>query len=317
MRTLFLWITLVISLPYFACAQQEDENKEDSFWESGGEFNATFQQVGLSNWAGGGQSTIALGGVVSAFLSYDDTTRRRWENSLEISYGISRIGSSEDARFTKTKDNLIYTSRYGRKLSKNLYLSGLADLRTQIAQGFRMVQVSDSVQDEQLVSSFMAPGFLIASLGLTYSPVKRKLTDNSVDAKQKDGNYFALSLSPFSGKFTFVLNEELAESDQFNTDGRPIRAEAGASMTLGVRRKILENVVFSSNLNLFAGYEEFQNVDFNLESLLVLRVNKYIVSNISLQLIYDDDINVERDDGTIGPALQAQNAINVGFSYGF
>jgi len=76
-------------------------------------------------------------------------------------------------------------------------------------------------------------------------------------------------------------------------------------------------VVFGSNLNLFAGYEEFQNVDFNLESLLVLRVNKYIVSNISLQMIYDDDINVERDDGSIGPALQVQNAINVGFSYGF
>lgn len=317
MRMVFLLVCLLTGLPYFAHAQQGEEKEEDSFWESGGEFRATFQQVGLSNWAGGGQSTIALGGVFSAFLSYDDTTRRRWENSLEIGYGISRIGSSEDSRFTKTQDNFIYTSRYGRKLSKNLYLSGLADFRTQMAQGFRIEQVNDSVQDEKLVSRFMAPGFLIASLGVTYSPVRRKLTDNSVDANKKDGNFFALSLSPFSGKFTFVLDDQLVENDQFNTAGRNVRAEAGASMTLGVRRKVLENVVFSSNLNLFAGYEEFQNVDFNLESLLVLRVNKYIVSNISLQLIYDDDISVERNDGSIGPALQAQNAINVGFSYGF
>lgn len=318
MKITFPWILLLSTLPFFVQAQDEQpDNEEDSFWDSGGEFNATFQQVGLSNWAGGGQSTIALGGVASAFWSYDDTTTRRWENSLEISYGISRIGGSEDTRFTKTKDNLIYTSRYGRKLSKNWYLSGLGDLRTQIAQGFRLVQVNDSLQDERLVSSFMAPGFLIASLGLTYSPEKRKLTDNSINAKKKEGNYFALSLSPFSGKFTFVLNEQLAENDLFNTGGAKVRAEAGASMTLGVRRKVLDNVVFGSNLNLFAGYEEFQNVDFNLESLLVLRVNKYIVSNISLQMIYDDDINVERDDGSIGPALQVQNAINVGFSYGF
>jgi len=316
MRFHLLWVVLASTLPFFVQAQDE-QTEEDTFWESGGEFSTTFQQVGLSNWAGGGQSTIALGGAMSAFLSYDDTTRRRWENSLEISYGISRIGSSDDSRFTKTKDNFVYTSRYGRKLSRNLYLSGLADLRTQLAQGFRIVQVNDSIQDEELVSRFMAPGFLIASLGLTYSPVKRTLTDDSIDPNKKDGNYFALSLSPFSGKFTFVLDDDLVAGNQFNTEGRNVRAEAGASMTLGIRRKLLENVVFSSNLNLFAGYEKFQNVDFNLESLLVLRVNKYILANISLQMIYDDDISVERDDGSMGPALQLQNAINVGFAYGF
>lgn len=317
MRTIFLGVILLAHLPILTSAQQEDETQDSTFWKSGGELNATFQQVGLSNWAGGGQSTIALGGVFSAFLSYDDTTRRRWENSLEISYGISRIGSSEDARFTKTKDNLVYTSRYGRKITEHLYLSTLLDVRTQIAQGFKIEQINDTIQDERLVSQFMAPGFLIASLGLTYSPAKRKINIGKIDAKKREGNYFALSLSPFSGKFTFVLNEQLVESEQFNTNGRRVRAEAGASMTLGVRRKLLDNVVFSSNLNLFAAYEEFQNVDFNLESLLVLRVNEYIVSNISLQLIYDNDINVERDDGTAGPALQVQNAINVGFAYGF
>jgi hypothetical protein len=316
MKIASLWIIVLSALPCLVRAQ-DDNNEENSFWESGGELNANFQQVGLRNWAGGGQSTIALGGVASTYWSYDDTTAHRWENNLEIAYGISRIGDEDDSRFTKTKDNLIYTSRYGRKLSGNWYLSGLADLRTQIAQGFRLVEVNDSLQDESLVSRFMAPGFLIASLGLTYSPAERKLTDNSINAKRKEGNYFALSLSPFSGKFTFVLDEQLVQDELFNTGGAKVRAEAGASMTLGVRRKVLENVVFSSNLNLFTGYEEFQNIDFNLESLLILRVNKYIVSNISLQLIYDDDINVERDDNTVGPALQVQNAINVGFAYGF
>jgi hypothetical protein len=318
MRQIALLFVTVILMPLISLAQNDTaEAEEETFWESGGEFNATFQQVGLSNWAGGGQSTVAIGGVVSGFWSYDDTTKIRWENNLEISYGISRIGSSENASFTKTKDNLIYTSRFGRKLSQNIYLSGLADFRSQLAQGFRSVQVNDSVRDDKLVSRFMAPGFLIASLGLTYSPVKRKLTDNIVKPDKKDGNFFAISVSPFSGKFTFVLDEQLARNDLFNTEGKNVRAEAGSSLTLGIRRKVLENVVFTSNLNLFAGYEEFQNVDFNLESLLVMRVTKYIVSNISLQMIYDDDISVERDDGSIGPALQVQNAINVGFSYGF
>ncbi|MFP4089872.1 MAG: DUF3078 domain-containing protein [Cyclobacteriaceae bacterium] len=300
----------------WAQADTTATEKEESFWETGGEFSATFQQVSLSNWAGGGQSTLALGGVVSFFWSYDDTVSRRWENSLEISYGIARVGKS-DARFTKTRDNIIYTSRYGRKLSRHLYLSALTDFRSQIAQGFNIIQLNDSISDDVLTSEFMAPGFLVTSLGLTYSPAERKLTDQNIKPGKKEGNYFALTLSPFSGKFTFVLNDRLAESDQYNTDGKNVRAEAGSSLTIGFRRKVLENVVFTSNVNLFSNYEKMQNIDVNLESFLVLRVSKYIVSNVSLQMIYDDDIDVRRDDGSRGPALQVQSAINVGFAYGF
>jgi hypothetical protein len=315
MRTFCFWIALCMVTSFHALAQDAD-TEEESFWKTGGEFNFTFQQVALSNWAGGGRSSLALGGVMSTYLTYDDTTSRRWENRLEVSYGISKIGDDND-RFIKTKDNLIFTSRYGRKLSSRLYLSGLIDFRSQIAQGFKFVQLNDSVSDAVLASEFMAPGFLVTSLGLTYSPKKRNLIEEDKKAQKQEGNYFALTLSPFSGKFTFVLNDDLVASEQYNTEGKSVKAEAGSSLTVSLRRKIWENVIFNTNLNLFSAFENFQNVDVNLESLLILKVNKYIMSNISLQLIYDDDINVQRDDGTQGPALQMQNAINVGFSYGF
>lgn len=304
----------VFSFP--VVAQDVDTDEEESFWKTGGEFNVTFQQVALNNWASGGKSSLALGGVTSVYLTYDDTTQRRWENQLVVNYGISKIGDDTD-RFIKTKDNLIFTSRYGRKLSTYLYLSGLADFRSQIAQGFKFVQLNDSVSDAQLVSEFMAPAFLVTSLGVTYSPKKRNLIEEDKKAQKQGGNYFALTLSPFSGKFTFVLNEALVANEQYNTEGKRVKAEAGSSLALGISRKIWENVIFNTNLNLFSAFESFQNVDMNLESLLILKVNKYIMSNISLQLIYDDDINVQRDNGTEGPALQMQHAINVGFSYGF
>lgn len=312
---------LLFTLCFFmftqAIAQQDDEGNEDeTFWNKGGGLSATFQQVSLNNWAGGGKSSLALGGIMSAFLTFDDTTKRRWENRLEVSYGLSRIGEDAD-RFIKSKDNLIFTSRYGRKLSERYYLSTLLDFRSQIAQGFKSEQVNDSISDDVKVSEFMAPGFLVASLGMTYSPKQRKLIEENDKVQKREGNYFALTLSPFSGKFTFVLDDTLAERNQYNTEGEKVKAEAGSSLTMGIRQELFKNVVFNTNLNLFAAYEKFQNVDVNLESLLVLRVNKYIMSNISLQLIYDDDTDVERDDGTVGPALQLQNAINVGFTYGF
>lgn len=297
-------------------AQQEEQEDDFSEWSKGGGLSATFQQVSLSNWAGGGSSSMALGGIMSGYIIFDDTVRRRWENRLEVSYGLSRIGETT-SRFVKSKDNVIFNSRYGRKLSEHYYLSTLLDFRTQVAQGFRTETINDSIADDVKVSEFMAPGFLVASLGVTYSPIQRKLIEENQKAQKREGNYFAITLSPFSGKFTFVLNEELAERDQYNTEGRPVKAEAGSSMSMGIRQELFKNVIFSTNLNLFAAYEKFQNVDVNLESLLVLQVNEYIMSNISLQLIYDDDTDVERDDGTVGPALQLQNAINVGFTYGF
>jgi len=310
-------LSIFSSLSLFAQQSTPDSlAKEESFWNKGGNLSATFQQVGLNNWAGGGKSTLAVGGIFSAFLTFDDTTKRRWETRMEVSYGLSKIGEEAD-RFIKSKDNFILSSRYGRKLSKNYYLSTLVDFRTQIAQGFKTEQINDSISDDVRISEFMAPGFLIASLGVTYSPIQRKLIEEERKAQKRKGNYFAVTLSPFSGKFTFVLDDTLAKNDQYNTEGKQVKAEAGSSLTLGLRQELFENISFSTNLNLFSAYEKFENVDVNLESLLVLRVNKYIMSNVSLQLIYDDDIDVERDDGTVGPALQLQHAINVGFTYGF
>ena len=328
MKYLFITISLVFASP--AWAQVGINDSVPQYWNVGSNFNATFQQVSLQNWAGGGKNSLSLGAVASVFMVYDDTVRRRWENNLELNYGIGRIGGKEDP-FTKTNDNILLVSRYGRKLAPHYYLSTLLDFRSQITPGFRYEQVNDSVQSATQISEFMAPGFLVASLGVTYSPTRKKLLlkrkkdgkeieedeEEDKEKKKKRRDYFAVTLSPFSGKFTFVLDDELAALDLYGTDGKNARAEIGSSLAVNLRKNLIKNVSVSSNLNLFSGYAQPQNIDMNFETLLVLKVNKFIAANVALQLIYDDDINVEREDGSIGPALQVQNAINVGLSYGF
>ncbi len=311
-----------------AWAQGGATDSVPQYWNAGGSFNSTFQQVSSANWAGGGQNTLSLGAVASLFAVYDDTVRRRWENNLELGYGLGRIGGRENA-FVKTNDNLLLVSRYGRKLATRFYLSALLDFRSQLAQGFRYEQVNDSVQNVTQISEFLSPGFLIASLGITYSPTRKKVLlkrradgkedddDDAKDRKDKARDYFSVTLSPFSGKFTFVLNDELVALDLYGTEGENVRAEIGSSLTLVVRKRLVENVTVSSNLNLFSAYQQPENIDLNSQTTVVLRVNKFLAANVALQLIYDDDINVEREDGSMGPALQVQNAVNVGLSYGF
>ena len=324
----YLLIAISILWTSAAGAQVGVNDSVPQYWNTGGNFNATFQQVSLQNWAGGGRNSLALGAVASVFVVYDDTVRRRWENNVELNYGIGRIGGSENP-FTKTNDNILLLSRYGRKLAPRYYLSALLDFRSQITQGFRYEQVNDSVQNATQISEFMSPGFLVASLGMTYSPTRKKLLlvrkkdgkeendDEDKEKKKKSRDYFAVTLSPFSGKFTFVLNDELAALDLYGTDGENLRAEIGSSLTVVLRKNLIDNISVSSNLNLFSAYEHPENIDVNFETLLVLKVNEFIAANVSLQLIYDDDINIEREDGTVGPALQVQNAVNVGLSYGF
>ena len=319
---------LLLGLCSIAQAQVGVNDSVPQYWNTGGNFNATFQQVSLQNWAGGGRNSLALGAVASVFVTYDDTVRRRWENNLELNYGIGRLGGKENP-FTKTNDNILLVSRYGRKLAPRFYLSTLLDFRSQLTQGFRYEQVNDSLQNATRISEFMAPGFLVASLGVTYSPTRKKLLlvrkkdkeeeddDEEKEKKKQFRDYFAITLSPFSGKFTFVLDDELAALDLYGTNGERARAEIGSSLTVVLRKNLIKNISVSSNLNLFSAYAEPENIDMNLETLLVLRVNELIAANVSLQLIYDDDINVEREDGSVGPALQLQNAVNVGLSYGF
>ena len=67
-----------------------------------------------------------------------------------------------------------------------------------------------------------------------------------------------------------------------------------------VRKRLVENVTVSSNLNLFSAYQEPENIDLNFQTTVVLRVNKFLAANVALQLVYDDDINVVREDRQLG-----------------
>ena len=56
-------------------------NEKDSLtWKKGSIINLGFNSVGLSNWAGGGQNSISIQGLISLYANYykDET---RWDNN--------------------------------------------------------------------------------------------------------------------------------------------------------------------------------------------------------------------------------------------
>lgn len=276
------------------------QNNDTTYWSKGGLNSLTFSQVSLTNWAAGGQSSVAINGSSALFANYK-RDRTSWDNSLNIAYGIIQQG---DADFTKSDDLLNFVTKYGYQIKEGntqWFFSGILDLRTQFTKGYA-TPAQDSV-----ISTFLAPGYLLIGAGIDFKPSK-KLSMNYV---------------PVTGKFTFVTSQALADAGAYGVaPGKNARAELGSYLRFVFKDEILENVNLESRLELFSNYiENFGNIDVNWQNGLVMKVNKLLTANFFTQLIYDDDIDIEIDnnnDGVIdekGPRVQFKSVLGIGLAW--
>jgi hypothetical protein len=279
-------------------------------WKIGGVVSFNGQQVSLSNWAAGGNSSISLAGLVNVFAKYKKG-KITWDNNLELGYGAIKQGNYK--KWLKNDDKIQISSKLGHQLNKVWYATALADFRSQFANGYNYP--NDSVY----ISKFMAPAYALAALGFDYKP----------DDK------LSIFIAPLTGKFTFVNDASLARNGAFGVQKEVLdanglitqhylthREEFGAYLKMQYRTKVMENITFQTVLELFSNYlHNPQNVDVNWTTLTTFKVNNYISATLSTQLIYDDDIKVLRSSGdkkgTTGPDVQLKQVLGVGFNYKF
>lgn len=283
-----------------------DEPVKEIFWKTGGNYNLNIQQVTLSNWAAGGASSFALNSGVALYANYKKDSKV-WDTQLTINLGFNRQ-SDRQYQARKTNDNFVFISNYGRQLSEFMYLTTQIDARTQLLSGFLYTRPAGSEVDVRTkISDLLSPGYLQSSTGLNY----RKTYENK--------GRISVILSPFTGRFTIVLNDSLSNVGAFGVmPGENVRAEAGMSMAVGVVDfQLMENVSWKANLNLFSNYESFGNLVVNLNSVIRLKVNKFISTRIETAIIYDEEVFIRQDDGSSRQAVQLQNLINFGISLDF
>lgn len=283
-----------------------DEPAKEIFWKTGGNYNLNIQQVTLSNWAAGGSSSFALNSGVTLFANYKKDSKV-WDTQLTVNLGFSRQGG-RNFETRKTNDNFVFVSNYGRQVSKEMYLTTQLDARTQLLPGYKYSKPAGSENEIRTkISDFLSPGYLQSSTGLNL----RKVYEN----KSK----LSMILSPFTGRFTLVMNGSLSNAGAFGVEpGENVRAEAGMSFAVGVADFVLmENVSWKADLNLFSNYESFGNLVVNFNSVIRLKVNKFISTRIETALIYDENVYIRQDDGSSKQAVQLQNLINFGISLDF
>ena len=292
-------------------------------WRKGGVISVNATQTSLSNWASGGQNSIAFNATLNLFANYR-SGKNTWDNTLDLGYGMSRQDKHGD--FIKNDDRIDFSSKYGYEAYKSLYYAALVNFKSQMDNGYNYT--SDTTKEK--ISAFLAPAYLMGAIGLDYKP----------------NNYFSAFLAPVTVKYTIVNDQDLADAGAFGVDaaeyvditdendvvvsrklvksGKKSRGEFGGYLRIvfsknDFQTEWLKNFSITSKADFFSNYANNpQNIDVSWETQIAMKVNKYISFNVQTHLIYDDDIKIAdgtNADGTtkmVGSKVQFKEIAGIG-----
>lgn len=263
-------------------------------WTKKGTLTALFNQSTFDNWLAGGENNIS--GTLG--VNYDFNYKKdewSWDNKIIASYGLVKTKTSSFAK--KTDDRLELNSLLGKQVKTNSkwYYSAFLNFKTQFTKGYNYGTDENGAEIRTEYTNFMSPGYLSFGPGILW---------------KKDDN-LKFNLAPATSKLTFVdASYTLPEEAYFGVEeGESMRYELGFNASAYYKFVVMANVSFENILNLYSNYlEDPQNVDLDYQLNIVLKINKYLTTNIAFQTIYDD--NAYR-------GFQVRQVFGVGFNYGF
>ncbi len=302
-KFLVLSLFLISSIQLFANSDNSTiPNDTVKNWKIGGSGSINFAQGYLSNWVKGGESSITTLSVVNLHSNYSKD-KVKWDSNIDFKYGVLKQG---DTGFKKNEDIIDVTTKIGYKAFNNWYYSVMESFKSQVTNGY------DYPNDSVIVSQFMAPANMHLVVGMDYKP-----NDN-----------LSVLVSVMTSKSTFVLDTALIDQTKYGLEeNERWKQEYGAYIKTKYKIDLTKNILLENKLDLFTNYlENPDRIDVNWELALAMKVNKYISTNISTHLIYDDNIDIpvyvvdatgNKVQNGKTKAIQFKELLSVGFSYKF
>ena len=162
-------------------------------------------------------------------------------------------------------------------------------MQSQFAAGYEDGNNPDAAK----ISNFMAPGYLNIGAGFTYRP-----NDN-----------LTVTLRPANARWTFVLDKELQKAGTYGLkhDGDTSLFQFGFLGTATYKVKLMENITLVNNASVFSNYLDHpERLVLSYGGILNLKINKYVSSVITLDLLYDHN-QIKR--------TQLKQTLGVGLAY--
>lgn len=241
---------------------------EKDGWKKAGTFIINVNQGSLRNWAGGGEQNT-LG--VTTLLNYNLNHKKgkiSWNNYLDIAVGFQNASSF--GRFRKIDDRIDITSKYGYQFSQKWYAALLFNFNSQ-ALGYNY---TDTVNTK--ISNLLSPGKILLSGGIDFRPDKT----------------FSLFVSPITTRFILKTDKDFYITDKFGVPPHhKTYTELGSFATAKYSKKFSPWAFYTGRLDLFSNYKRNpENVDLFFTNLLTMKFNKWLATNVSVDMVYDDDV---------------------------
>lgn len=249
---------------------------------------AQFSESVISgNWYQGGNSNIAILGILCGQLNYDNKKNIQWENNAEWHIGFNSV-AGDTLRALSTNDDVVkINSKLGIKAGGNFFYSGSVDFSTQLFNSY------NGINSTVMKTSFLTPIRLNIGAGLDYKYKK----------------IFSLMVSPVAYKYIYVSDNVNVNPNLFGIEaGKNHLGEIGSSLKSTLSYPLSPEIQLDSK---FSFYTNYQKVEIDWEMVCNLVINRFMSTRISFNPRYDNTV--------IGSTanVQFKQLISVGFSHKF
>ncbi len=263
MRKIVLLFLFLISSSLYA-QQKKKDSLPVPIWKIHGRFTFIFNQSSFTNWASGGENTIA--GDLN--VNYDFNYKKKlinWDTRILTGYGLSYVS---EKGYRKTNDRLEINSLFGiRSREKNWFFSNFINFKTQYARGYNYSESSN-----ELVSAFFSPAYLSLGPGVLW-----KKSDN-----------LNLNIAPASARFTFVDDDF---SGKFGVEeGENVAFSLGFNLSGYYKLSIMDNIEMENIITIYSDYlNKPKNIDIEYQVNIRFKVNKFVKMHLTAHTILDDN----------------------------
>ena len=276
----------------------EVEVTKPKFWTYKGDGYLQFMQNYVSgNWYKGGESNYSAVGSLTLEANYDNKSKWKWENKLEMKLGFQTSRTDSVHRFKSNEDLFRYTGKVGLQAANKWYYTLQMLAYTQFSRGFK-------ANDLKTYSDFFSPLNISVGLGMDYKVewLNKKLT-GTVNLSPLAMNYRYVDRTLFDGKTWFPTRYGI-DIDKHHL------LDFGSQLTAALEWKMNDVVTWKTRVYAFTSYHR---AEIEWENTFALRVSKYISANLFLFPRFDDSNNRDSDLGY----WQFKEYSSLGFSYNF
>lgn len=245
----------------------EEENEIPDGWNNTLVTGLNLSQVSLHNWTQGGEDMLTWTFLVNGKFLYKQPDWR-WNNTLKIAYGKTKLGDDD---FEKSEDELFWESVYSRNIGWKIDPYVANQLRTQFDDGYTIGKDENDQEVHRLSSGPFDPLYLIQSAGFTYTQGEVFFTRLGVAFKE------------------IFSSAEFGYADDPDTDGEieEFRFQTGIESATGAKVTVMENIMYTTQLNLFSAFNQMDIWDVRWDNTLNMKVNDYVSASLNVILVHD------------------------------